>query len=247
MRQRMIKPEFFHDDRLCECSLSARLVFISTWCVADDQGNLERSAKQLRRQAFPDNTDAEVEAWLCELLAQGLLIEYAVDGSNYLHIKGFEKHQRIDRPSKPRCPDFEISLSTQRGLSEDSASTRSEVKRKEVKEREERERESNRIETQTQKTQIDDPSPSLEEWIRYFSVHGDFFGLTEQQWEAIWQVGRASGWRNTAGAAINWKSWGSWKAKNEKDAQMRQKQKSGLSGIAEALQARQNQSAGGAL
>lgn len=113
-RIRTIKPDFWTDEKLTDCSLSARLLFIGTWNFADDAGNLDRSHKQIKARVFPlDNIDCE--PLLIELIAQGLLIEYAVEGKQYLHIKGFEKHQLINRPSKPTCPSYEDSVSAHAG------------------------------------------------------------------------------------------------------------------------------------
>lgn len=111
-RIRTIKPDFWTDEKLTECSLSARLLFIGTWNFADDNGNLDRSSKQIKARVFPlDNIDCE--PLLNELINQHLLTEYSVDGKLFLHINGFNKHQLINRPSKPTFPLFDYSLSTQ--------------------------------------------------------------------------------------------------------------------------------------
>jgi len=118
-RIRSIKPEFWTDETLTECSLSARLLFIGMWNFADDRGNISRSTKQLKMKIFPaDNID--VSPYVDELITHGLLIEYSVSGKNYLHIKGFTKHQVINRPSKSSIPDYEDSLNTHGTLTEDS-------------------------------------------------------------------------------------------------------------------------------
>jgi hypothetical protein len=121
-RIRTIKPEFWTDETVGECSIPARLLFIATWNIADDRGNLERSTKQLKVQVFPYDT-VDVEKLVRELLKLRLLTEYEVDGKIFLHINGFHRHQKIDRPSAPRCPDYDCSLSTQRVFVEDSSST----------------------------------------------------------------------------------------------------------------------------
>lgn len=114
-RIRTIKPEFWTDDKLTECSMSARLLFIGTWNFADDSGNLDRSPKQIKARVFPaDNVDCE--PLLQELIGHGMLTEYAVNDKTYLHIQGFTKHQVINRPSKPSCPAFDESLRTHGGL-----------------------------------------------------------------------------------------------------------------------------------
>jgi hypothetical protein len=117
-RIRTIKQEFWTDEAIAECSMSARLLFIATWNFADDQGGLDRSAKQLKAQAFPYDV-IDCEPLVQELLRHGLLIEDEANGRKYLHINGFRKHQRIDRPTNPRFPVYEPS----RIPREDSTST----------------------------------------------------------------------------------------------------------------------------
>jgi hypothetical protein len=107
-RIRTIKPEYWTDERVGECSVSARLLFIATWNFADDEGGLERSAKQLKAQAFPYD-QIECEPFIQELLQVGLLVEYEVDGKKYLHIKGFGTHQKIEKKARPRFPVYHSS------------------------------------------------------------------------------------------------------------------------------------------
>lgn len=119
MRIRTVKPDFWTDDAVTDCSLSARLLLIGTLNAADDEGNLERSAKQLKAKIFP-NDAIDCEPLIQELISHGLLIEYSVSGQKYLHIKGFSKHQVINRKSKPRCPLYEESHTTHGVVNEDS-------------------------------------------------------------------------------------------------------------------------------
>lgn len=118
-RIRTVKPDYFTDDRITECSVSARFLFIATWTVADDQGNLDRSAKQLKAKVFPHDK-VDVEPLLLELIGKELLLEYEVDGQRYLHIRTFARHQRINRPSKPTCPAYQDSLRVQCEVTEPS-------------------------------------------------------------------------------------------------------------------------------
>jgi hypothetical protein len=105
-RIRTIKPEFWTDERIGECSMPARLLFIATWNIADDHGGLDRSAKQLKAQAFPyDNIDCE--PLVQELLSARLLVEYESGGKKYLHIRGFRKHQKNEKPAAPRFPLYQ--------------------------------------------------------------------------------------------------------------------------------------------
>lgn len=102
-RIRTIKPDFWTDEKVTECSMSARLLFIGIWNFADDNGNLQRSAKKVKMQVFPADA-VECEPLIQELIAHGMLIEYSVSGDLFLHIKGFKKHQVINRPSKSNIP-----------------------------------------------------------------------------------------------------------------------------------------------
>ena len=102
-RIRTIKPEFWSDERLAECCLGARLLFIGTWNFADDDGRMEYSAKRLKMQVFPgDNID--VTPLVEELSARKLVSVYRVGERDYLAIPNFRKHQRIDHPKSSSIP-----------------------------------------------------------------------------------------------------------------------------------------------
>jgi len=104
-RIRTIKPEFWTDEKVVECSPSARLLFVGTWNFADDYGNLQLSAKQIKAKILPcDNV--KIETLLQELIDSRLLIEYSTSRGKFLHINNFTKHQKIDKPSSPQCPPF---------------------------------------------------------------------------------------------------------------------------------------------
>lgn len=105
--------------------MSARLLFIGLLNFADDSGNLNRSAKKIKMQVFPADS-FDCEPLLCELLAHGVLTEYSVNGEKYLQIKGFTKHQVINRPTKSSIPQPESMQNSEHlntthgGLMEDS-------------------------------------------------------------------------------------------------------------------------------
>lgn len=131
-RIRTVKPEFWTDEKIVECSLAARLLFIGLFNFADDKGCMERSPKRIKMQVFPADT-IECEPLIMELIAHGLLTEYSVNGSQYLHIPGFLKHQKINRPSNSAIPfpqeftepdamDEKDSMSVHGEFNEDSVS-----------------------------------------------------------------------------------------------------------------------------
>jgi hypothetical protein len=119
-RIRTIKPEFWSDEKLSECSLSARLTFIGLWSFADDEGRMEFQLARLRMQIFPCGsvTLAKLTEYARELTEHSLIRVYLVDGKQYLDIPGFAKHQRINRPTESKLPEY--SLNAHGGLSERS-------------------------------------------------------------------------------------------------------------------------------
>ena len=89
MRARNIKPGFFINEQLAECSLAARLLFIGLWLIADREGRLEYREKRIKAEVFPyDNI--EVAPLVSELAREGLVVEYEVGGTAYLWITGFK-------------------------------------------------------------------------------------------------------------------------------------------------------------
>jgi len=110
-RIRTIKPEFWSDERLSECSLSARLLFIGLISFADDDGRLDYSPARLRMQIFPcgSATATQLSEWFRELREHSLIRVYLVDSRDYLDIPGFTKHQRINRPTPSKIPPYSVS------------------------------------------------------------------------------------------------------------------------------------------
>lgn len=91
-RIRTVKPEFWTDEKVVECSIPARLLFIGLFNFANDMGCLESSPKRLKMQIFPADA-LDCEPLIQELITHGLLTEYSVNDVCYLQIKGFLKHQ----------------------------------------------------------------------------------------------------------------------------------------------------------
>lgn len=93
MRARNIKPGFFKNDELAECTFEARLLFIGLWCAADREGRIEDRPKRLKGELFPfDNCD--VDSMLDELAGRGFIARYTVGESRFIQIPKFSIHQR---------------------------------------------------------------------------------------------------------------------------------------------------------
>ncbi|HUS37962.1 MAG TPA: hypothetical protein VMX74_00840 [Pirellulales bacterium] len=137
-RIRTIKPEFCTSDDITALTRDARLLFALMWMFCDDAGRHVASTRLLKREVFPDDDlePGDMERWVAELTATGLLLPYSVDGRDYWQVTGWH-HQRIDRPTVkfPAPPDSEDSASVLRVFGETSPpeSSRVESSRKEGK------------------------------------------------------------------------------------------------------------------
>lgn len=109
MRARNIKPAFFKNEALAECSPLARLLFAGLWCLADRAGRLEDRPKRIRAELLPYD-DGSVEDLLTELHEAGFILRYAAAGGRFIQVINFAKHQHphhrevdstIPAPDKP--------------------------------------------------------------------------------------------------------------------------------------------------
>lgn len=116
----MIKPEFWEDDKIAECSPTARLLFVALWNFADDEGFLENRTKWLKAKCLPYD-DVQIEKLLDELSRVGRI---EIRGE-IIHIKNFLKHQKIDKPRPSDLSQiFKNSANTPRMVGEDSPTKR---------------------------------------------------------------------------------------------------------------------------
>ena len=99
MRARNIKPGFYKNDQLAECSLAARLLFPGLWMMADREGRLEYRPKRIKAEVFPYD-DVDVSALVGELAREGLVFTYKENGAEYLWIPNFAKHQNPHKNEK---------------------------------------------------------------------------------------------------------------------------------------------------
>ena len=111
MRIRSIKPEFWRSLDIAALSIEDRLLFIGLWSYVDDNGvgidrvpviTAELFADDLSRD--PRETLARVSDGIERLSEQGLVQRYSDGSKDYLSITNWERHQRIDKPNKPRYP-----------------------------------------------------------------------------------------------------------------------------------------------
>ena len=100
-RIRTIKPEFWEDEKLAKLPVHARLLFIGTWNFADDNGVLLANPVLMKSHIFPyeDIGISTISEWIDILVENGMLIRTTYNGKDYLVIRKFLIHQKINRKS----------------------------------------------------------------------------------------------------------------------------------------------------
>lgn len=92
-RVRNLKPGFFKNEDLAECSAFARLCFAGLWTLADRDGRLEDRPKRIKGELFAFDS-IEVDPLLAELARYGFICRYkAPDGRGLIQVSNFAKHQ----------------------------------------------------------------------------------------------------------------------------------------------------------
>ncbi len=91
-RARNIKPGFFTNDVLAECSPLARLIFAGLWLHADREGRLEDRPKKIKAEILPYD-ECDPDALLGELQKYGFIVRYEVAGAKFIQVVNFNKHQ----------------------------------------------------------------------------------------------------------------------------------------------------------
>lgn len=97
-RSRNIKPGFFTNDELAECSPLARLLFAGLWTIADKEGRLDDRPKKVKALVLPfDNVDCD--ELLQQLHDRKFIQRYQVQDGAYIQITNWKKHQN------PHCKE----------------------------------------------------------------------------------------------------------------------------------------------
>lgn len=105
-RIRSIKPELLEDAVTAGLSHLEFRLFVSMLLMADDYGNLRATTNLILGTAFwaLEETPNQVSLALSTLERKRLIRTYHVREQVYAHVSGWEKHQRVVHPGKPRVP-----------------------------------------------------------------------------------------------------------------------------------------------
>lgn len=129
-RIRSIKPEFWVSEQIGECSTNARLLFVGLWTFCDDNGVHPAKVGTLKAEVFPldDFSKEQVQSWIDELIKNGLICEFSNNSTTYWHVLTWDKHQKIDKPSRKHpLPSDEGSAPIRRMFAESSGTESSRV------------------------------------------------------------------------------------------------------------------------
>lgn len=109
MKARLVRAEFWTDEKVVQLSPFARLLFIACWQLADDEGRFEWEPLRMKMQIFPVDT-VDIGTLGEEMIRVGLIRVYPALKKTFCAIPNFLKHQKIhpDRPSKYPPPPDEI-------------------------------------------------------------------------------------------------------------------------------------------
>lgn len=90
---------FWLDEKIGSLPPEARLLYIGTWSLADDNGVLRGNPAYIRSQLFAydeEVTAADVRRWIELLTAERMLVPFTLRGEHYLLVRRFRDHQKID-------------------------------------------------------------------------------------------------------------------------------------------------------
>lgn len=107
-RCRIVKPEFWDDEKLAAVSIQARLTYIGIWNFCDDYGVTKANSLWLKSRIFPFDeriTVREFEKWIKELSEIKRLLTFKAKNETFFFLPNFSRHQVINRPSRTRYPE----------------------------------------------------------------------------------------------------------------------------------------------
>ena len=103
VRARNIKPAFFKNEDLAECTYPARMLFIGLWCMAYRDGIVEYRPKRIKAEIFPyEDRRIGIEKLLEQLrkLKFISILEKKETNHKIIVVNNFKKHQSPHRNEK---------------------------------------------------------------------------------------------------------------------------------------------------
>lgn len=109
LRNRIRKATYWTDGTLLRWHRDKREFYASLWAMAEDSCCLVDDPFDWKVSAWPSPLDTEMsveafETWRDELIEDGKLIPYTVDGIRYLYIPDMANHETMRNPLRPDLP-----------------------------------------------------------------------------------------------------------------------------------------------
>lgn len=116
MRSRIIKPQFFQNEKLADLSADHRLLFVGLWCMADREGRLEDRPRKIQAMLSP-YLGLPISQMLDDLGDAGFIRRYEVGKIKIVEILRFKIHQRPHSRELPSVlPSYEGSQPRQTSI-----------------------------------------------------------------------------------------------------------------------------------
>ena len=106
-RKRMIDPDSWTDEKLAELSVGAHLLWVGAVSLADDEGRIKWSARQLKIWLFPvkdEATTGAVQRWMDELVSAGAIVAYESEGKTFAYHPDWREQQYVNKPAPSAYP-----------------------------------------------------------------------------------------------------------------------------------------------
>lgn len=106
-RSRMIKPEFWTDEKSGMLESFEKCLFLGMLNFADDEGLIKANPMYLKASIFPYDskiTPEKIGKALEKLQDLGMIFLYTKNNQHFAWIIKFRVHQRVDKPQKPKNP-----------------------------------------------------------------------------------------------------------------------------------------------
>lgn len=106
-RKRMISPEIWESQNFSQLSDLAKIVFISLFSHADDEGRGRADPTFIKNVTFPYDENrrvADIKSALSEIARCMSVQFYSVNGIDCYFMTSWERWQKVEKPSKSKLP-----------------------------------------------------------------------------------------------------------------------------------------------
>ena len=112
-RKRMISPNFWTDEKLGECTICERLLFMGLISNADDDGYGRANPKLIKSVIFPYDTDlrvSDIDKWLSHLGTLSLIVLYTYRDQTYYFVPNKPTPTILPKITDTRCSNTTVVL-----------------------------------------------------------------------------------------------------------------------------------------